>query len=123
MANTNYTKEIVAAALMRTADFPTYANVYLGLHSANPGGSGNYINEIVGTGYVRVNLSLTSGYPHTNDEVIQWVVGSLWSDVTYISVGDSSQGGNMLLFESITTITGPDVGTIIRIPIGNLTIS
>lgn len=122
MSNTDYTREILAGALLRTADFPTYANVYVGLHFANPGSSGTYAGEIVGTGYVRTNLSLTD-YPHSNDDVIQWVVGGPWADVTYISVGDSSQGGNMLLFESITTIQSVDSGVIIRIPIGNLIIS
>ena len=123
MAETTYAWEILSAALVKGETFPIYANVYVSLHTADPGITGSYAAESTGVGYVRKYLSLTpSPAPYTNDELIEWVVGSLWTTVTHIAIGDSSQGGNMLLFNSITQIDNPNTGTTIRIPIGNLTV-
>jgi hypothetical protein len=123
MAETDYAWEILSAALVKGEAVPSYANVYVSLHSANPTATGDWSGELTGTGYVRKYLALTnSPAPYTNTDQIVWVVGSLWSTITHIAVGDSSQGGNMLLYNSITDITNPNTGTTIRIPIGNLTV-
>ncbi len=122
MPETTYALKILNAALVTMVPLPTYANVYVGLHSSSPGASGSFASEIVGTGYGRRYLSLTSE-PHFNDSLIEWNVASAWANVTYVSIIDSSQGGNMLLYETITPINSPQPGTIIRIPVGSLTVS
>lgn len=122
MPETNYTESILNAALVKMVPLPTYANIYVGLHDANPTATGSFANEITGSGYGRAYLSLTDE-PYSNDTVIEWIVTGPWATVTYLSVSDSSQGGNMLLYNSISTITNPQAGTTIRIPVGNLTIT
>lgn len=120
MAETTYLRNALNARWLKGTPFPVYANLYVGLTAANPTGSGSFASEIVSAGYGRRGLVLTAA-PYSNSEEIVWIPESFWPNVTNLFIADSSQGGNMLMFETVGPIVAPGPGKLIRIQAGNLT--
>lgn len=89
-------------------------NLYLALHTADPGEGGDQsTNEISYTGYSRVAVARTSGgWTVTNNSVspvaaIEFgeMTGGAGGTVTHASIGVSSSGGGKILYSGALTPT------------------
>lgn len=123
MPATDYANQIMLEAAVNGTELPLYANVYVGFTTNNPGSAGSFVNEVFGSGYQRIAMSF-GGYvpPLTNTSEGLWVPTGGWSAIGYAFLIDSSQGGNMLFYDDVTLVT-PGIGHILKIPIGNFTIT
>jgi len=111
----------------------TVGNVYVALHTASPGGTGDQtISEIAYTGYARqpiarstvgITLNGTTGQASNALALVFPALVGGAQTVTDISVGTLVSGAGLLLFDA--TLPTPQVlntGDILTIPIGDLTI-
>lgn len=122
MAETDYLTQKLQETWVAGASFPVYANVYVGLLGADPTTSGSFASELSGAGYGRKYVGFES-YPFSNTNEILWAAEGAWDAFSYVFLADSSQGGNMLAYNSITEVSGVDIGYIVRIQVSNLTVT
>ncbi len=81
-------------------------NLYVSLHSADPGEAGNQTtNEVAYTNYARVAVARSgagwtvSGNTATNTNLIQFPqCGASGATATYVGIGTDSSGAGLLLF-------------------------
>lgn len=126
MTATKYYKQIVLDASFSGTGI-NWANTYVGLSSGPPSSSTSEVaGEITASEYVRIaftpSLFDDVDADITNTTEYVWTAESNWGSIGCAFLSDSSQGGKALIYgtfdsESITS------GTIIRIPIGNLSVS
>lgn len=100
-------------------------NLYLSLHTADPGEGGDQTtNETAYTGYARVAVARTTGgWTVTNNSVspvanvdFAQVAGSPGSNITHAAVGTASSGaGKLLVKGSLSSAIVMGVGVIPRI--------
>jgi hypothetical protein len=122
MPATDYGNQIMLEAAVNKT-LPPYANVYTGFTTGNPGTAGSFSTEVSGPGYQRIPMTF-GGYvpPLTNTSEALWTPTGGWSAIGYAFLADSSQGGNMLYYDDVDSVT-PGLGHILKIPIGNFTIT
>lgn len=103
---------IPIAGLADNAASSPYTNLYLALHSADPGEAGTQsTNEITYTGYARVALQRTpAGWTVTGGSVSPTVAvefGEMTAGTpgvaTYLSVGIASTGTGKILYSGVIT--------------------
>lgn len=120
---TAFANELLAH-ILEAMDITSLADVdtlYIGLHTASPGTSGNQAsNETAYTGYQRQSISRSSsGWTvssgaDTNDSDIEFPVcsASPGSDITHVGIGTASTGnGTLLLFGALDDSFAMQVGT------------
>ena len=104
-----------ATALANIADNAASSpltQLWLSLHTADPGAGGNQsTNEVSYTGYVRVSVArTTTGWPTTTTEVISpgavisWPVGTGGGGIAaFFGIGTASSGAGNLLYSGTVT--------------------
>lgn len=123
MPATTYAKKLMIEALVNKTAMPSFANSYVGLATGDPGVSGSLVSEVTAADYNRIPLTFGEYTTYmANDILTSWAPSSAWGLVTYVFLIDSSQGGNMLFYDSVSGVS-PGPGDLVRIPIGNFTIS
>lgn len=114
MSKSNYLETVLLQAVFNADALPFNAdtNVYVALHTADPGEAGTQdTNEVTYTGYSRVAVARTSsgwavvGNMAANVTDITWPLCSGGSDVaTHFSIGRLATGAGELLYSGeITT--------------------
>lgn len=98
---------------------------YIGLSSTAPTISGTNVTEPSSSaGYARVkldSLSAPSNGVITNGSSITFNEStSSWGTMTYFVIYDAATGGNLLMYDNLTTSKTVDASTIIMIKEGNL---
>lgn len=119
--------------VLGTAAFTKPANVYLSLHTSDPGESGTG-GEVSGGSYARVALvnnstnfppCATTGEPvKSNGSTISFPTATAsWGTVTHWALYDASSGGNMLFHGAFATSRVVSSGKTPKVASGALTIS
>lgn len=129
--NTTYFKNLIMGNLFRTATgtaLPT--TYYIGLSSTEPTDTGSNVKEpsTTGTGYTRVQLtSLTTPADGviTNSAAISFPESSSdWfpasSPAQYYVIYDTQSGGNLLMYNQLTTSRVIETNTIATIKASSL---
>jgi len=104
MSKTNSLENSIVAFIFNNTAMPSYgSNLYLALHTSDPGESGSYSSECAYTNYARVLVTrdvagwTVSGSQATNAALVQFPISSSGPEVaTHWSVGTASSGGTML---------------------------
>lgn len=85
--------------LLGKTDIGALGDLWMGIATSDPGASGSYAGEVVGTGYARINVTslfgafdATTGIA-TNTSVVNFgVPGSNWGTSAYVFFADSVSG-------------------------------
>ncbi len=104
MSKTNSLENSIVAFIFNNTAMPSYgSNLYLALHTSDPGEAGSYSSECAYTNYARVLVTrdvagwTVSGNEATNAALVQFPISSSGPEVaTHWSVGTASSGGTML---------------------------
>lgn len=108
-ASTYYRKKNADYTFGNTAYSPP-ATFYVGLHTADPGGTG--LNEIAGNGYARVAVANnTTNFPNADNNGLKSISVVLTFPVatgnqgtaTYFSVWDAASAGNLVGYAALTS--------------------
>lgn len=127
MSATRYLRKKVVDFLLGLGAYSPPAQLYLSLHSADPGEVGSHSSEITGGGYARQSLlgKMSVADPvsgiSTNTVVINFgPASSNWGTVSYVAIEDALTGGNMLIPGSPTAPKAVNTGQPFQIAPGNL---
>lgn len=101
-----------------TASTTSPANVYVGLHTADPTDAGTGA-EVSGFGYARQTIAFGAASSGTasNSSAVEFPAasGGNWGTITHIGLWDASTGGNLLFHSALTTSKTIADGDIFKI--------
>jgi len=125
VSESTYFKKVSSESILKNTPF-TFRTPHVGLAisgwAVDPVTS-TVSGELSVSGYSRVPIvwsDFVSNMTNTNE--VLWSVSVAWPNVVGVFISDAFQGGNVLLYDSITAVTF-DVGDIAVINIGDLVIS
>ncbi len=125
MGASNYLEDKIRNHINGHTAYTAPANVYIGLHTADPGETGATA-EVTGGGYARVQLAnssagwaASSGGSAANAAAVQFANASAaWGTVTHYSKWDAITAGNCLEYSALTSskvIASGDPGPIFNV--------
>ncbi len=130
MSMANYLEEALLNNLFRNTNFAPPANVYISLHTADPGETG--ANEVSGGSYARVAVSTTGGWTDpsagTQGEVdnvadITFPTATAsWGTVTHCGIYDAATVGNLLWSGALTASKTVDNGDTFKFNAGDFNV-
>ena len=129
--NTTYFKNLIMGNVFRTdTSVSIPSNYYIGLSSTAPGADGLNVTEPAtsGTGYARVRLSsltVPSAGVITNSAKIEFPESTAnWFSASnpaiYYVIFDAATGGNLLMYNELTTSRIIEINTIATIKANSL---
>ena len=107
MSKSNTTENDLMKFMFNGTAMPSYeANLYLSLHTADPGEAGDQTtNEATYTGYARVGVArdntgwVVSGNQSSNDDLLQFPQCTGGSNtITHVAIGTASSGAGQILY-------------------------
>lgn len=107
MSKGNTTENDLMKFMFNGTAMPSYgANLYLSLHTADPGEAGDQTtNEATYTGYARVGVArdntgwVVSGNQSSNDDLLQFPQCTGGSNtITHVAIGTASSGAGQILY-------------------------
>lgn len=109
----DYAEPKVLDVLFNNTAFGAVTNVYMKLHTGDPGDAGAN-NAATETDRIEVTFAAASGGTIANDAEIQWTNVAGTEDYTHFSLWDASTNGNCLFTGTITAnaVTAGDTFTI-----------
>ena len=121
----NYLENKIIDHVLRNIAYASPGIVYVALLTADPGEAGDTLNEVSGGGYIRQAVTCDAPIDGvTQNTAIEFPPATTaWGTITHALIMDAETGGNPLLHKALTiakTITTED---IVKIPLGNLTIT
>lgn len=133
-AFSNYVEAAIINALLRATTFPAApANVYVALHTADPGDTGAASELTIGSlAYARVAVSTTGGWaaPDTAsstsnvaDITFPAAAGGDWGTVTHFSIWDAATAGNCLFKDALVETRSVLDGDTLKFVAGQLVIT
>lgn len=123
---TTYYKNCVSGNIFGTKTDPAIpASYYIGLSTTEPNAEGSNVTEPSGdAGYARVQLANLSepvdGVVSNNQDVTFDESTSSWGTITHYVIYDQLTGGNLLLYNSLTTPREVEAASIMTIKSGSL---
>lgn len=122
----NYTETKLMNHVFKIASYTPPTNIYVSLHTANPGEDGTGA-EVSGNGYARKvcnvwNAASSKGSANTNAITFDQSTGP-WGTVTYYALWDALTGGNMLAYGSLSTNKVIVIGNVLSIAAGGITLT
>lgn len=125
---TTYFMNNIMGNVFKTKTNPALpSNYYLGLSSSAPTLAGGNVTEPSGKGYARVQLTTLSQPSNgtiTNSSDITFAESTAsWGTMTYFVVYDSATGGNLLLYEALSTPRTIESESMVAIKTGQLTLT
>lgn len=124
MSFSNYLETELLDHVFANNAYTSPADVYVGLHTANPDEDGSGA-EVSGGSYARQVASFTvSGNTATTDAAIEFPTATAdWGTVTHVAIYDALTSGNMLAYAELTASKNISSGDVFRIPTGDLDIT
>lgn len=124
----NEFEDHVLNALFNNTAVAAMANIYLSLHTGDPGetDASAAANEVSGNNYGRtaITFGASSSGTVTQDNTVTFPAPSgSWGTVTHWGVWDASSGGNCIVSGPFTTSMAPASGLGVIIPSGTISIS
>lgn len=103
-------------------------NYYIGLSTSAPNVSGGNVTEPTGGDYARVQLSSlaasgTAGVVTNNAAVSFPESSAAWGTMTHFVIFDASTGGNLLMYDTLSTARAVEANTIVTIKTNSLTLT
>ena len=127
--NTTYFLNQVMGNVFNTKKDPALPTEYfIGLSSTAPSVDGQGVSEPAASdGYARVKLEVLSE-PNagviTNDAAISFDESTAnWGTMTHFVIFDAADGGNLLMYDSLSTARNVEAATIVTIKAGSLTLT
>jgi hypothetical protein len=121
----DYLENKVLDHVLRNTSYSSPTTVYVGLYTSNPTDT-NSGTEVTGGSYARQSLSVTAasgGIVTSSADVTFPQCTALWGSVGFIGILDAVTSGNLLMHTALTTAKTIDVGDILKITTGNLTVT
>ena len=124
-------KHILQNVSTNGASYTAPTNIYVSLHTGNPGEANDGANEISGSGYARELVtfgdvttvadvcSVSSNVTVTFNQA----TSDYSADVTYIGIYDALTVGNLLFYGALSTAKTVTSGDVFQINSGSLTIT
>ncbi len=130
MSFSNYLENKLLDHALGGGDYPRPANVYISLHTADPGETGAN-GEISGGDYARAavtnnatNFPAAVNGAKANGTVITFATPTGdWGDITHGAIWDAASGGNCLGSGALGTPKTINNGDTVTIPISGLSIT
>ena len=127
--NTTYFLNRVMGNVFNTKKDPALPTEYfIGLSSTTPSVDGQGVSEpATSAGYARVKLEVlsepTAGVI-TNNAAISFEESTAnWGTMTHFVIYDAADGGNLLMYDSLSTARNVEAATIVTIKAGSLTLT
>lgn len=127
--NTTYFLNQVMGNVFNTKKDPALPTEYfIGLSSTAPSVDGTGVSEpAASAGYARVKLEVLSE-PNagviTNNAAISFEESTAnWGTMTHFAIFDAADGGNLLMYDSLSTARNVEAATIVTIKAGSLTLT
>ncbi len=125
----NFTNFLEDAMLEHLFDQTAFVipDLYVSLHSGNPGETGGY--EITGTGYTRVYtyfgdwILASSGKIQNYEQIDFPIADGYWGWITYFGLYNAASSGNLLVYGPLTPSEEIDYGDIVKFSWYDLTIT
>ena len=127
--NTTYFLNQVMGNLFKTKETPALpTEYYIGLSSTQPAVGGTGVTEpLSNSGYHRVkieNLSEPDDGVITNEQAISFDEStSNWGTMTHFVIYDQLEGGNLLMYDNLSTARNVEAATIVTIKANSLTLT
>jgi hypothetical protein len=121
----DYLEDKVLDHVLRNVSYSSPTTVFVGLYTSNPTDT-NSGTEVTGGSYARQSLSVTAasgGIVTSSADVTFPQCTALWGSVGFIGILDAVTSGNLLMHTALTTAKTIDVGDILKITSGNLTVT
>ena len=121
----DYLENKVLDHVLRNTSYTSPTTVYVGLYTSNPTDT-NSGTEVTGGSYARQSLSVSAasgGIVTSSADVTFPQCTVLWGSVGFIGILDAVTSGNLLMHTALTTAKTIDVGDILKITSGNLTVT
>jgi hypothetical protein len=128
MSKSNYQENIVIDATFGTGSLSPAANLYISLHTADPGEGGDQTtNEATYGAYARQAIAGGSGWNVAGDQAsnagdVTFPEATSGSEtITHFAIGDAVSGaGNILYFGSLSASVAVAAGITIKFNAGNI---
>jgi hypothetical protein len=122
MSVSDYYENKILDHMLRGTSFTPPSTVYVSLHTADPGETGD--NEVTGGGYSRkaVTFNAPSGGSMTNAADVDFP-NMPAATITHVGLWDAASAGNFLWGGALTASKTTNAGDTFRIPAGQLTVS
>lgn len=128
-ALSNYLENALVNHLLRNTSLSAPANVYIGLHTADPTEAGN-VGELSGNNYSRATVSTTGQFDAPTDgatantSTITFATPSgSWGLVTHFSIWDAATTGNCLFKAALTASKTINASDTVSFAAGSLTVT
>lgn len=127
--NTTYFLNQVMGNLFKTKETPALpSEYYIGLSSTAPNISGGNVTEpLSNSGYKRVkleNLSEPADGVITNEQAISFDESTAnWGTMSHFVIYDQLEGGNLLMYDNLSTARNVEAATIVTIKANSLTLT
>lgn len=128
MSKTNYLENAILDHILKGTAMTQPANIYISLHTDNPGETGALTYEVSGSGYQR---KLTNTWLAASDGVkknsgaitFSPANGGNWGLISHFGIHDAQSGGNMLYYGQFLVPKNIYDGDALEIPDQSLTIT
>lgn len=122
MSFSNYLENELLDQILRNAAAPAIPNVYVSLHSGDPGETG--IWEITGGSYARQSgaFDVASNGASANSNLLSYTNMPALT-VTHVGLYDNVSAGNFLGGGALTSPRTPESGDTLQIEVGSLDIT
>ena len=124
-AMSNYLEDALINATLRNTTFTSPATVYVGLFTTDPTDAGSG-TEVSGGSYARQAGSFaapSNGTSTTNADITFPTATGDWCTVTHFGIFTASTAGNLLYHGVLNNSKTIQTGDILKIEIGNLTVT
>ena len=124
MAFTSYTDNALLGHLLGSTTYTKPSALYVALFIGDPAGSGTEISTS-GSAYARIAATFTiSSGVATNIAAVEWATAtSAWGSITWVAIYDAVTGGNQLVTAQLASAKTIGSGDVLRIPIGQLSVT
>lgn len=127
----NHAEEEILNAIFRGTTFPVLANMYISLHTADPGETG--ASEVTAGDYARITVASTvgnwsdpsagtQGETDNLNDILFAVATSNWGTITHMGIWDAISAGNIWFKGALTASKVVNNGDQFKFSAGDLNI-
>lgn len=125
-AASDFLEDALANHLLNNVSYPSPANIFLGLSTADPLDDGSGLAEPVGNGYARIDPGSFTvvGGVGTNDADAEFPLATgSWGTLTHFAIFDAASGGNMLIHGALAASVTIGANEVPRFAAGQLSVA
>lgn len=132
MSASNYLEDNLLNLVFRGGNYLSPGEVFMALHTADPGEASPFANELADSGYVRKTMgatptgafgSPTNGQIQNSNVVTFNAIVDAQVVVSHWAIWDLASGGNGLIYNALQASKTLDVSDVPSFPVNSLTIT